>query len=732
MKIRLSGLFRSAPAEAKSQVRTLLNLLLFGAAIAGAAYLVLGALRWAISGLPLSGTIYIIIALLACTLALILGRRGHLLPASWIATAVIFGLSTFWLSQSADRIPALIGLLLVVLVAESLLGLLPAAVFALLGLGAMVLLGVLESAGATLAATVALIALIAVKWLESRGADTRLGFERRQTQVWRAQSEELEQTLSERSSGLERRALQLETTAEVARMAAENAPPIELVERAVEIIQNRFGYYHAAIFLMDESGTWADLAAATGEAGEQLRGRHHRLAVGSASMIGWVTANRLPRVANDVSGDAFHFKNPLLPETMSEVAIPMMVGQQMVGALDVQSQQPDAFSEADVRALEVISDELAVSITNARLMTDMQSQLDDIQRQYQERAQESWSRLIQRGLPRQIRAGLMPETGRLDVSSGVAAQQASHLGQTIFSPTDRELAVPVEVRGDVIATISVRRPGMEGDWPPEDIALVEAIAGQAGLAMENARQRAEEHRRITELEVLNRISQAVSQLMRPESLLRIVHTQFDQVVGGTDLFVGLYDEPRQMMSFPYASEGGELIELPPAPLGEGLTSIVIRSRQALLLAENAPRQAAELGAKVVGKLARSWLGVPMMVGDEVLGIIAAQDPEQEHRFSDDDVALLTTIASQIATAFQNMRLLDQVQTNARRQRLIHEITSKVRRAPDIPSILQTTARELSRALNAAQASVWIGKDAPGGDGAPGDQATDAVGPEVDR
>ena len=166
---------------------------------------------------------------------------------------------------------------------------------------------------------------------------------------------------------VEARTRQLEAAAEVGRAATSILSPAEMLSRAVDLIRDRFGYYHVSIFLLDESGRSAHLAESTGEIGAQLKARGHKLGVGSNSLIGWVTANRKPRVALDVTGDPFHFKNPLLPDTRSEAALPLRVGERLIGALDVQSRSLNAFSQADLEVLQVLSDQIAVAIENGRL-----------------------------------------------------------------------------------------------------------------------------------------------------------------------------------------------------------------------------------------------------------------------------------------------------------------------------------------------------------------------------
>ncbi len=535
------------------------------------------------------------------------------------------------------------------------------------------------------------------------------------------QREELEKDITERTGDLQRQSLQLETTAEIARLTTETDDLQELMSRAIELIRSRFGFYHASIFLLDSTGTWADIAASTGEAGQLLLERHHRLAVGSASIIGWVMANRLPRVSADVEDDPFYFRNPALPDTQAEMTVPIMVGQRLIGALDVQSSEKGAFGEADMRAVEAIAGELAFAIDNARLTEERQARLEELETRVRERIHESWSEYARSASPTIIHIGA--------AGSGVGAaegefpglDEATMRGETFVGEAGREVVVPVRVRGETIAAIAARKPEEDETWSNEDISLIESVASQAALALETARQYAEEQRRVAELEVVNRISQAASQLLRLDTLLRMVGRQVHGVLGGTGIAIGLYDETEDEVSFPYVMQQGDELELPPQPASEGLEGVVIRSRQPLLLRERLPEQAAELGARIHDKPPKSWLGVPMLVGDQLIGVLVVEDKEASRRFTEEDAALLSTISGQMATALQNARLLEQVQKSARRERLIHEISSKVRQSPDISTVLETTAREVGRALNVTRAEVRLGRrvdeESPDGDGA---------------
>lgn len=167
---------------------------------------------------------------------------------------------------------------------------------------------------------------------------------------------------------VQRRARLLEAGARVGRSITSILELDELLETTVDIICDEFDFYYAAIFLLDKSGEWAVLRAARGEVGRLMMEQVHRLRVGGQSMVGAATHLNQARIALEVDKEAIHFKNPLLPYTHSEVALPLVVSDQVIGALDVQSTGEIAFTEDDITALQTLADQLAVAIDNARLL----------------------------------------------------------------------------------------------------------------------------------------------------------------------------------------------------------------------------------------------------------------------------------------------------------------------------------------------------------------------------
>jgi FOG: GAF domain len=174
--------------------------------------------------------------------------------------------------------------------------------------------------------------------------------------------------LQEANRDLARRTAQLEAASEVARRAAAIRDVQTLLDETVRLISQRFGFYHAGVFLVDEAGEYAVLRAASSEGGQRMLARGHRLAVGEVGIVGYVAGTGKPRIALDVGEDAVFFSNPDLPHTHSEMALPLKVGERVIGVLDVQSVEPSAFTDEDVAVLQTMADQIALAIENARLL----------------------------------------------------------------------------------------------------------------------------------------------------------------------------------------------------------------------------------------------------------------------------------------------------------------------------------------------------------------------------
>ncbi len=176
-------------------------------------------------------------------------------------------------------------------------------------------------------------------------------------------------------------ATQLRAAAEVSNAATSILDINELLPNVVELIRNHFDYYYTGIFLVDETQEWAVLKAATGEMGQQMLAVGHRLPLGDSSMIGWCISHREARIALDVGADAVRFRNPFLPLTRSEIALPLIAHGQMIGAMTIQSVLPSAFARMDITALQTMADQIANALENARLFTERASLINELETQ---------------------------------------------------------------------------------------------------------------------------------------------------------------------------------------------------------------------------------------------------------------------------------------------------------------------------------------------------------------
>jgi GAF domain-containing protein/HAMP domain-containing protein len=366
--------------------------------------------------------------------------------------------------------------------------------------------------------------------------------------------EKLNLDLRNTSQQAERRATQLAASAQVAHAASQVRDLDQLLPQVTQLISQAFGYYHVGVFIVDEAGRFAVLRAANSEGGQRMLARSHKLTVGKEGIVGYVTGAGQPRIALDVGADAVHFDNPDLPQTRSEMALPLQAGERTFGALDVQSTQGGAFTQEDVAVLGTLADQIAIAIENARLFTQTQAALQEAEETQRRYMHQEWGKLSS------------------------VLQTASH-----------------EYRASGVPPV--------GDAP------------------------------LPEIEEAIRQGRAVTRV------------------------------------------------------GEG------------------------------GLSARAALAMPIKLRDQLIGVIDLQETDAERQWTDDDVALVTAVADQVALALENVRLFEQTRQRAQREQLISQVTAKMRAAPDIEAILRTTVREVRRALGASQGVVRLGtaESAPGAD-----------------
>jgi GAF domain-containing protein len=377
-------------------------------------------------------------------------------------------------------------------------------------------------------------------------------------------------------------ALQFETAAEIARDISSSLDLDELLEKAVELIRSRFDFYHAAIFLKDLPGEFVVIREATGDAGAQLKRAGHKLGIGSKSVVGFVAGHGEPLIVNDTTRDTTYYANPLLPDTRAEAALPLKVGDRIVGVLDVQSKQAYAFSEENLRTLQILADQLAIAVVNSELFAETQEHL-------------AQHRLLH------------------------------HITTTAASGTTL------------------------------DEALQSAVNG---------------------LQV---------------------------TLGGDRVSILLADREKKILevraAVGYASDVFDLR----IPIGSGITGWVAAHRRTLRVnnvlldtryIEGSPNT-------------RSEMAIPLLYRSELLGVLNVES-EQLSAYAENDEELLGTLGGSLAAIIANARLLEQIRAQAERERVLFEISDKIRRTTDMETILTTTVSELTRAVGATGAKIRLG------------------------
>jgi GAF domain-containing protein len=359
----------------------------------------------------------------------------------------------------------------------------------------------------------------------------------------------LEQRVNERTTELEnanaqtgRRAAQLKAVTELSESIAQLQDLSELFPAITELISERFGFYHVGIFLIDQNHDYAVLQAANSEGGKQMLARNHRLKLG-VGVVGFCAQTGQPRIALDVGADAVFFNNPDLPNTRSEVALPMNSRGKTIGVLDVQSTEPSVFSGEDLQVLTALANQVSIAMENTRLLTETRTALMQVQEIYNEFTHTAWSRTV----AQMDQRGFRFQTGRIEmleedlqnpeVTSAVQSGEV-RANQTNGSKEKRAaLAVPVKLRGEVIGILHVESNDPHKNWQNDEISLVQAVAERAAFAMENARLFQDARRRAAKERLISEASARISGALNVENILQATAEELERVLGGSEILI---------------------------------------------------------------------------------------------------------------------------------------------------------------------------------------------------
>jgi len=361
----------------------------------------------------------------------------------------------------------------------------------------------------------------------------------------------LEQRVNERTAEIEsvnqqtaRRAAQLKAVTELSESIAQLQDLNEIFPSTTKLISERFGFYHVGIFLIDREHEYAILQAANSEGGQRMLARSHRLKLG-VGVVGYCAQTGQPRIALDVGADAVYFNNPDMPNTRSEVALPMNSRGKTIGVLDVQSTEAGAFSSEDLQVLTALANQVAIALENTRLLTESRAALMQVQEVYNEFTRAEWSRTIAQAEQR----GFRFHTGRVEMLEtalqGPEVNSAVQSGEVMANWPNgaREkrpaLAVPVKLRGEVIGILHIESHDQEKHWQDDEISLVQAVAERAAFAMENARLYQDARRRAAKERLISEASARIGGALDIENILLATAEELERVLGGSEILIQL-------------------------------------------------------------------------------------------------------------------------------------------------------------------------------------------------
>ena len=337
----------------------------------------------------------------------------------------------------------------------------------------------------------------------------------------------LEQKVDERTSDLVRKSTRLQAAAEIAHDASQLQDIQTLIERTVDLVSTRFGFYHTGIFLLDENSEYAVLRAASSEGGRRMLARGHKLEVGVQGIVGAAASQNRARIVMDVDVEKDYYKNPDLPLTRSEAAIPLTARGKVLGILDIQSTEVSAFQQDDVEVLATLADQIGLAIQNARLIKESQEALQQLGAATAENIRRIWRE----------RAQNTRHSYRY-TSMGLTSVASAGEIQTVKDNQSNRLSIPITLRGEPLGTIVLQRSA-ENAWSETEHSLAIEIAGQVGLALENARLLDEAQHRAAQEQSLSELATELSRSLDPDILLQTAIRELHQLpnVSGVSVYL---------------------------------------------------------------------------------------------------------------------------------------------------------------------------------------------------
>jgi len=464
----------------------------------------------------------------------------------------------------------------------------------------------------------------------------------------------------------QQRAQELEAINEVGRTMASVLDLNTLLGQIVDMTKSRFGQYFVGIALVEGDRLVFRSGSTIGDSDARHEGAHIDLAHGP-SLNAEATRTGRPVLVNDVLSDPRYLEAPELPATRSELVVPIEIKGQVIGVLDVQSDRPHAFDQSEVALLQSLAGQVVAAIENARLFEEARQ----VTAQMGQRVKEldclnDIGRKINESPPlpeflQWVAERIPPALQYPGLCLAAIEFEGQEYGMAEAVSLPCQIVQALHIGGEVVGRIYVAYT-QERDFLDEESALLGDIARRVSGYIENRRLLQETQARAEELAVLNELGQALTTRLKVEQVMDEAYRGVSRLVEASDFYIGLYDPERDEINFAFdVTESVQDLEITVVSADQGLAGYIIRNRTSVLLGDNVRARQEALGIEMVGEEPLSWLGVPLIVGDQVLGVMAVQSFTTPRLYDEHDRDLLTAIASSMAIALQNAYLFEETQ-----------------------------------------------------------------------
>jgi len=361
----------------------------------------------------------------------------------------------------------------------------------------------------------------------------------------------LEQRVNDRTKELENQSNRLRVAVEIARDAATSRDLTSLLDQASRLIQERFGFYHTGVFLLDNNKEYAILTSSPTDSGKQMIANNHKVRAGEAGIVGRVAATGESRITLDTNLETSQTNNTLLPRTRSEMALPLKVQNNLIGILDVQSEQPQAFQEEDIAIMQLLADQLAIAIERTQLLQQVEQNLNDLGDAYGKFTREGWKTLNQSGLI--SHAGYRFDNVRIqpiDEPPALGAE-AIRTGNTVInnynknSAEEYTVAIPIKLRGQSIGAVTAR---LKEGYTQNTISTIELAIERLAASLESARLYEEARQRADREQAISQVTTAISASTEYEDILRTTVREIGNLLNDTEVAIQILGEADEQRS----------------------------------------------------------------------------------------------------------------------------------------------------------------------------------------